>query len=508
MLTQPTNKESYAVEQLREKVRAVSAGSISADEAVDFINRHQLGPRELQNALKCTKDDLTALMQANQWQRDDVARYLHVSERQIMRWMAEGTNAETSSIPHKYGALILNLDRIDEDKLYTACRKWAHGGEVEAEKVLNLNGTLSQRKGARTQITSSHSTLGALSMPLKEIPADDMCVHLTNAQAEAGMGAIKGYFMFTYGQLYAASYDAFPDGSTRLREGYAIVEAPAIRTVCDSLETAGRAMSRDTELFGDLRTLILGFANSIVTMTVPEPDVHLIAVFHPKRLYNYGAALSVQRKTLELAAKGPVPIDPDEVRKSRDRNPFAAGVSPDHVNDISLGSLLKAYPSDLSKLMSRTVPVGSSPAYAEQTASSSRGFVLLEQGESEQPSIRSASSSVVDVRGGSLRYRDECKALAMREFGVDILRSLIEGQELLHDARTVVQVTGRLRTFWLSFDNAVIGINPFDDRRAGVKGAQYYLLSVYRAASSGYLKFNYGKARELIRSLCQDADSI
>jgi hypothetical protein len=335
-----------------------------------------------------------------------------------------------------------------------------------------------------------------------------MCVHLTRAQAEAGMGAIKGYFMFAYGQLYAASYDAFLDEDMRLREGYALVEAPAIRTVCDLLEPAGRALSRDTELFGDLRTLILGFANSIVTMTVPEPDVHLVAVFHPKRLYKYGFALNAQRKLLELAARGDISFDPDDVSKLRARNPFTAGVAPDHVNDIALGSLLKGHPHDLSKLMSRTHRAGLSPAYAELTENASRGFVLLEQGAGESPVIRSASDSVVEFKGNAAKYRDECRALAMPDFAVDILRALTEGQELLHEARTVLNVTGRLRTFWLSFDSAVIGINPFDDRRGGVKGSQYYLLSVYRAASAAHLKFNYGQAREFVRALCQDADSI
>lgn len=380
--------------------------------------------------------------------------------------------------------------------------------EQHTELLSVIEGNASLGSTITAQAAPATTLYGASKMTLKDIDTSDMAAYLTSVQATVGMGAMTGYFMFDAGELHAASYDAYEDDEVRLRTGYRLVEAAAIRTVCDAIEEPGRAISRDLDLFGDLKTLILGFANSVVTMTVPEQNVHLIALFHPKRLYQYGFGLKAQMELLELVRSKPPAFSVDDKRRLRRRSPFDGTVTPDHVNDIALGNLLKGRPDELSGLMTHGHPPGIQERFSEDTPSFSRGFVLLEEGPNKKLAIRSASESLLASGRNDLRYRDEYRTLASRDFTDQVLHALTEGQERLHDAPTVEELTGKLRTFWLSFDKAVIGINPFDDRRGGVKGSQYYLLSVYRADTPAHLRYNYGRAREAIRALCQEADNI
>ena len=67
--------------------------------------------------------------------------------------------------------------------------------------------------------------------------------------------------------------------------------------------------------------------------------------------------------------------------------------------------------------------------------------------------------------------------------------------------RLTVKLVGRLRTFWISFENLVMGINPFS--RIGSPNEHCFLVSLC-AKRSGDIEvpFNYHRARDSIRLAC------
>ncbi len=375
---------------------------------------------------------------------------------------------------------------------------------------VNSNAAPTHSHEAPAKSAGRHPNEGRDVMSLKQLSHEQVSAYLTDIRSNSG-GSISGLFLFSSGELEAADFSAYRDDTmNRLAHGYSVVESSPVRTTCTNLEGPGRAVSRDESgHFGDLKAIIFGFARSIITMTVPEPGVHLLGLYHPKDRYRYGMALNAQEDVLAAVKAGKsttYSADKKKTLRESGQADFANAISV--LDPIATPNLLMPQPTTLSATMSE-------PEFASSSAGI-RGFVLLEQSPDREKKkiIRSISSSLGELQSqpgkpSSYRYRNECAPLASPHFAHGILDALVAAQHMLvnPNAKDVEAVTGPLRTFWLSFDKAVIGVNPFEERKHGKLVGQHFLLSVYISNTVTDRRFNYGEGRQLIRRLCEAASN-
>src|SRR5262245_55613235 len=94
------------VDKARNVVRALGRGEVDTAETLRGLEEMRLSQDQLQEALRAKADDLSGLMEANDWDLRATAQYFGKNPKTIDRWLKS-----QELIPSEASALILNIGR-------------------------------------------------------------------------------------------------------------------------------------------------------------------------------------------------------------------------------------------------------------------------------------------------------------------------------------------------------------------------------------------------------------
>jgi hypothetical protein len=215
-------------------------------------------------------------------------------------------------------------------------------------------------------------------------------------------------------------------------------------------------------------------------------------------------------KLLDLLRSGPVAeYSRSELQDIKKVDPFAAGISYEgrKEGDPAFENLHHIADSD------RLQELFSDPQFEDTTKSGLQGFALFKQELSDRNKrhMLAASSALLDGTGGhnsGMRLKEPFGAITTDGFKAHLFSALTSAQAMLRDARDLIKITGRLRTFWITFENMVVGINPFLAEPHNARSEQYFLVSICGKRPDDELPFNYQQARASIRLVCSMAGDM
>jgi hypothetical protein len=379
-------------------------------------------------------------------------------------------------------------------------------GDIGQSDRLGPVGRIMQHATARGEESlGKERTMSHALDALFALSREDASGYLTKVcSAVGGQNGITSYFMFKGGELFAADLGAYrADSANTLRNGFDVVETAAVQNAADSIVTLAPQISRRNGPFGEFRAANLGFGHSVIVVNSSSPGTHLIGLTHPKENYRYGSARKTRDRLLELVANGGTApkFGSDEIARFRAFDPFSS--SHKATDEPAMRNLPELAVGDLSGLLNRSY-------FCDPRVSGLSGFIYIED-DGKARRITAASSSLTDEtrsRPDKIWLKGDYGPLASPIFLDDTLNTLVEAHDNFGRDTEMLRLTGSLRTFWFSFERAVVGIRPFRSGKARGKSVQYFLVAACHAGSAGEPSFNYGLARQAIQRLCDEAESL